>query len=72
MFFHQDMLYLKDILQNVHANHAHIQPSSSLAKAVLAVANLGQEYIPNKDKLELRLSARKSIRAWGIHEELDP
>lgn len=65
------MRYLKDALKKVHTNRIHIKASSSLAKIVLAVANLGQEDVPDMDKLGLRLLARKSVRAWGINRERD-
>ncbi|PPQ74108.1 hypothetical protein CVT26_006504 [Gymnopilus dilepis] len=64
----KDLLYLRDVLKDVHRHRAHIRSSSSLAKAVLDVANMKQEDIPNLDKAGLRSLARQCIFAWEVHK----
>ena len=64
--FHQDLINLKDALQEIYNKRANISGTSSLAQEVYNVTQLEIHDVPNQDELGLRALARKSTQYWGI------
>lgn len=58
---HQDLINLKNILQEIYNNRAKISATSSLAQVVYELSRLGAHDVPNGDELGLRALARQSM-----------
>jgi len=65
-FQHQDMIDLKNTLEEIYDNRANISATSSLAQEVYEVSQLDVHDVPNQDEVGLRALAGKSTRYWGI------
>ncbi|KAF8811889.1 hypothetical protein BYT27DRAFT_7183494 [Phlegmacium glaucopus] len=70
-FQHQDLINLKNTLDEIYHNRANIAATSSLAQEVYKVSQLEAHDVPNKDELRLRASAGKSTRYWDIRRHED-
>ncbi|KAF9526722.1 hypothetical protein CPB83DRAFT_857335 [Crepidotus variabilis] len=64
----QDLFNVRSTLEDIYTHQQHIRPSSSLGQLVYQISQFEVDQIPEKDNLNIRSVAHKSVRAWSLQK----